>query len=63
MAAPRATAAGGAGDPAAGPSARLRYCRWPRQALDAVRAELEGAAQERQSVLAAVVSALALRGA
>ena len=53
----------GAGDPAAGPSARLRYCRWPRQALDAVRAELEVAAQERQSVLAAVVSALALRGA
>ena len=53
----------GAGDPAAAPSARLRYCRWPRQALDAVRAELELAARERERVLAAVVSALAARGA
>jgi len=63
VAARAAVAAMGPGDPTAGPSARLRYCRWPRQALDAVRAELEQAARERESVLAAVVSALAARGA
>ena len=63
IAARQAIAAVGAGNRGAAPSARLRYCRWPSQALDAARADLERAARERESVLAVVVSALAPRGA
>ena len=48
---------------AGGPSPRLRYCRWPSDALAAVRAELARAAREREAVLAEAISALVARGA
>ena len=53
----------GAPSGAARVSPRLRYCRWPSDALGAVRADLARAAAERGEALAQVLTAFAVEGA